>query len=73
MQRLNRRLLPPLELAVAEQRVARLVVDQRPAPVGEDFDAALHRGARADLVEPALQVRVVVPGDALVFQDRSHG
>ena len=41
--------------------------DEYPAPVGQDLHAALHRGAGRDLVEPALQVRVVVPVDALVL------
>ena len=39
----------------------------RPAAVGQHLDAALHCRAGGDLVEPAPQVRMVVPVDALVL------
>jgi len=63
----------PLVLLVAEQRLAGPVVNQRLALAGQHLDTALHRRARADLVEPALQVRVVVPVDALVLPRSQPG
>jgi hypothetical protein len=58
--------VPPVLLG-AEQDFARLVADQRPACMRQHLDAALHGRACRDLVEPALEVRVVCPGDALVL------
>ena len=65
-----------LVLLAAEQQLARLVVGERLARVGQHLDAALDRRAGGDLVEPALQVRIVVPVDALVLpraQPREDG
>ncbi len=59
--------LVPLVLPGAEQDLARLVVAQRLAQSGEDLDAALHRRARGDAIEPGLGVREVAPVDALVL------
>ena len=56
-----------------EQHLARLVVQQWPAPVGQHLHPAHHRRPVRDLVEPALEVREVGPGDALVLPRAQPG
>ena len=56
-----------LILLGTEQDLARLVVLQGLAQTGEHLDAALHRRARGDAVEPCLGIREIVEVDALVL------
>jgi len=56
-----------LILLGTEQDLARLVVLQGLAQAGEHLDAALHRRARGDAVEPCLGIREIVEVDALVL------